>query len=455
MSSPRNSAQAIAWARNQIVNPSQNWYRLCQTFVHDCFGIGGGAPTAYDAWLNSSHKHSVSSGSQIPAGVPVFWSGGSAGHTAISIGGGNCISTDIKRVGKPDVASIDGITSSWNKTLLGWTEDDNGVYIGKGIATDGTNSSSTNNLPGGSGSYPTGVDGTASNSSGVLTNPFGWQPQPDVTSYLLSGPRALMNDTPLLQSVSMLCQASMRSFMAAPNGDFIAWFPDYFGVYGTAAKMTIRDIELAEDGFTMMWDDERLVTHQFTAGSQPGYVSQTSTPTMGAAAVDIAQMMVTAGIATVEFPELMQALFNIDPNDPRSKNFLNPDAILQRFGARVDFQPMGQISGPEAEFWYACQLFQQNWAAQFSSVVHLTFMPEIWPGMLLNIDTFGFQGYVEQVVHSFSFADGGGFTTEVSIIAPSATKGGLYALPRAFQTAPSRKASSKMSTKKPSKKASR
>lgn len=447
--SARNSAQAIAWARNEIVHTSRDWHNLCQTFVHDCFGIGGGAPTAYDAWVNAAHKHPVSSGSQIPAGVPVFWSGGSAGHTAISIGGGDCISTDIKRVGKPDVASIDGITSAWHKTLLGWTEDDNGTYIGKGIATDGTNTDPTNVMPGGSGSYDPSGYGSSDTGINALISASNWHPVPDPTSAYLSGPRALMNDSALLQTVSVLCQASMRSFMAAPNGDFIAWFPDYFDAYGTAAKMTIRDIELAEDGFTVVWDDERLITHQFTAGSATGY-SDGPEPTAGSAAVDLVQMMTTSGIASVEFPELMEALFNVDTKDPRAKNFLNPQAILQRFGARMDYAPMGQITGPDAEFWYACQLFMQNWAAQFSSVVNLTFMPEVWPGMLLVLETFGFQAYVEQVTHSFSFADGGGFTTEVSIIAPSATKGGFYAFPKAYRS-PSAKAST-MNPSKPTKK---
>lgn len=451
--SPRNSAQAIAWARNQITHPSQDWSGMCQSFVREAFGVPPtNYSTAYDAWNRSPHKHPETSGANIPAGVPVFWSGGTtgAGHTVISIGGGQCISTDILRRGKADIASIDGITSSWGENFLGWTEDEAGAYVGKGIATDGTNTDPTNSMPGGSGSYspPSGGSGTP------LVNAFQWNPQQDQASYSLSGPRALMNDVALLDTISVLAQASMRSFMAAPNGDFIAWFPDYFGVYGTAATMTIRDIELAQDGFTMVWDDERLITHQYTAGSSSGY-SDGPAPTMGAAAVDLVQMMLTAGIASVEYPELMQALFNIDPKDPRAKNFLNPSAILQRFGARMNYAPMGQITGRDAEFWYACRLFQQNWAAQFSAVVNLTFMPEVWPGMLINLETFGFQGYVEQVVHTFSFADGGGFTTDVSIIAPSATKGGLYALPQAFQDPPAANASNKMNPKKPTEKVSR
>jgi hypothetical protein len=426
----RSSTEAIKFAQAQIANPSQNWYRLCQTFVRTCFGIGPGAWSAGAAWDAAKYKHPVTSGRSVPAGVPVFWETSSdADHVAISIGGGKCISTDIARPGKVDGAWNDGVTRRWNCTLTGGTEDLNGVRIATGTSADGTNiplpsSGSTGGGAGGS------VVESPSTVSSALLNAYNWVPEPDPTSEILTGPRALMNDSPLLQTVAMLCKASMRSFMAAPNGDFIAWFPDYFGTYGLAAKMKIRDIELATDGFTITWSDERLVTHQYTAGSSTGY-SSGSSPTMAGAAVDIVRMSQTLGIATVEFPELMEALFNIDKKDPRAANFLDAGTILQRFGARVDYQPMGQITGPQAEFWYACQLFQQNWAQQFSANVQLTFMPELWPGMLIELETFGFQAYVERVTHSFSFADGGGFDTSVDIIAPSATKGGLYALPRA------------------------
>jgi hypothetical protein len=288
----------------------------------------------------------------------------------------------------------------------------------------GTPADFNNNVTAGNGADPGSGSGTN------LINAFNWNPRPDPASSMLSGPRALMNDSPVLQTIAVMCQASMRSFMAAPNGDFIAWFPDYFGTYGTAAKMVIRDIELATDGFTISWSDEHLVTHQFTAGSTSGF-SSGAAPVAGSAAVDIYRMIQTGGIASVEFPELMAALFNVAEGDPRSGNFLDPEAILQRFGARVNYQPMGQITGQEAEFWFACHLFQKNWASQFSAAVYLTFMPEVWPGMLLRLETFGFQAYVEQVTHTFGFSEGTGFKTEVRIIAPSAIGGGLYALPRA------------------------
>lgn len=274
-------------------------------------------------------------------------------------------------------------------------------------------------------------------SSGNLINAGSWYALGSAESIDLYGIRALMNDRPLWETVLKLTNASMRNCMSAPNGDFIAWFPDYFGEYGTAGKMNIKDIEISGDGFTVQWSDERLVTHQYATGatfpSNEFYSTQT----------DISRMQITAGIATVEFPEIMEALFNINPKDPRAAGFLDADTILQRFGARPDHQPMGSIYGAQAEFWYALALFQRNWAQQFTAAVYLTFMPELFPGMLIRVDSSQFQAYVTSVIHNFNFTDGVGFSTSVTIMAPSSTgDSGLFGLPRSGDM-PQPKAASK------------
>lgn len=281
----------------------------------------------------------------------------------------------------------------------------------------------------GGGAYPSDPNA----SSGSLLN--AWQATggngPDPSSVALYGIRALMNDTPLLTTVAQVANAAQRQFMSAPNGDFIAWFPDYFGHYGIAGRMEIADIEVAGDGFTIMWSDRSLVTHQFVAGAATGFAD----PLAPGGDVDLVRMQTTLGVATVEFPELMKALLNVDESDARSRFWLDADAIFKRFGIRPDFRAMGLISDHEAEFWYATWLFAQNWAAQFSCSVPLTFMPEVYPGMLLQFRSFGLQVFAESVVHRIDFD--GGFTTTVGIIAPSSitdpknpSRGGLYGLPR-------------------------
>lgn len=261
-----------------------------------------------------------------------------------------------------------------------------------------------------------------------LLNAFDWHPVSDITSELLAGPRALMNDVPILESVGQLLVASQRSYMAAPNGDLIAWFPDYFGIYGTASKILIRDIELINEGFTVNWGDDRLVTHQFTAGS---YIGTAFGLTPGGE-INVDNQVNTMGIANIEMTEMMEALFNVDGSHPLAKLFRDPEQFLQRFGARPNYRPMNIITGPQAEFWYAVSLFQRTWASQFSSRVELTFMPEVWPGMLLVLESLGVQVYVSAVEHTFDFSENGGFTTSATVIAPSTTKrGGLYGLPLA------------------------
>lgn len=300
-----------------------------------------------------------------------------------------------------------GISPGEMPWSLGGPDHFEGGFVdGTGIAPSGTGGG------GGLGSAP-----------GSPLNVYNWAGGVSSESALLYGVRALMNDDPILDTVATLMGVSMRSYMAAPNGDFIGWFPDYFGIYGTAAKMIIQDIELKD--FTIVWDDSRLITHQFTAGAP---VSDPEN--LGGGAVNEYQKFMTAGIVTVEFEEVMEALLNIKPGEGI---FGDAKKIFERFGARKSYESMGTITGNEAEFWYAVHLFQRNWADQFSTNIPTTFMPELFPGMLAQLPQHKIQCYITQVSHSFDFSSGGGFTTDATVIAPSATDGsGLYGLTKAL-----------------------
>lgn len=127
----RTGAAAIAWAKNEIKNPSRNWNALCLMFVRKCFNVAAKYPDARTAWANAKKKHKTSNASSIPAGVPVFFDTSSKwDHIVLSIGGGKCISTDALRKGKPDVVSIASLAKNWGP-LLGWSEDVNGVTVYK------------------------------------------------------------------------------------------------------------------------------------------------------------------------------------------------------------------------------------------------------------------------------------------------------------------------------------
>jgi hypothetical protein len=154
--------------------------------------------------------------------------------------------------------------------------------------------------------------------------------------------------------------------------------------------------------------------------------------------VGVANMATTDGVVTLEMGSLsnniLQTVLNLAPGD--ASNLGNPQAILNRFGARPNFQEIGVIMGAQAQFWYALFLFQMNWASMYTASVPTTFMPEAFPGMLLQLQD-GFQAYINQVVHAWDYSDGGpGFTTQMAIMAPSDWKqGGLFGLPNGGQTA--------------------
>lgn len=130
----------------------------CLAVVGKWCGVNSGPPTAYGAWQLSQYKHAGDGNP--PAGVPVYWSGG-LGHVALSIGGGNIVSTDWPHSGVIGKTSIAELTRAWGKQYQGWTED----IEGRAIAAIGSAGAVNANLvppgatgPGANGSLPF-VDG--------------------------------------------------------------------------------------------------------------------------------------------------------------------------------------------------------------------------------------------------------------------------------------------------------
>jgi hypothetical protein len=105
--------------------------------------------------------------------------------------------------------------------------------------------------------------------------------------------------------------------------------------------------------------------------------------------------------------------------------------FLERYGARPYLEKIPTIRHPVFEFFYAYHTFIQKWAEQFITRVELTFMPELFPGMIVELElnspvkdysknsvTF----YVKEVTHSFSYQNG--FYTEALLMAPGTTNKG-------------------------------
>jgi cell wall-associated NlpC family hydrolase len=249
----------------------------------------------------------------------------------------------------------------------------------------------------------------------------------------LSGPRALLNDQPLLPYIKNLFNSTMRSFCSAPNGDLIAWYPDYYGMWGTAAKMVVQPIEVQD--FEVSWSDDYMVTHQFVVTSPVnGNVFDPATGSVQTTIPDSylnQAALFTTGVVTIDFPGVWKALFGMDLSEKQAKAFA--DSIKQRFGARPDYQQLPALVGPKAALFSAIFLFMRQFAYQYQASIPLTFMPEVWPGMLLQFPAFNFQGYVTTVQHDFKFGEDGYFNTSVQIAAPARLTGDkkLLGLPMA------------------------
>lgn len=127
---PENSAVKAARLKSKSAHPTDG-EGMCLQQVRECFGVAGGTPDAITAWEQAKHKHPETDVTKIPRNVPVFWSGGSHGHghIAIATGDARCWSTDIMRAGYFDRVSLAEIHAKWGLTLLGWTEDLNGVRV--------------------------------------------------------------------------------------------------------------------------------------------------------------------------------------------------------------------------------------------------------------------------------------------------------------------------------------
>ena len=233
-----------------------------------------------------------------------------------------------------------------------------------------------------------------------------------VAQMTFHSPRAFVTDEPVLNSITQLTQAALRNFQSAPNGDFVAWFPDYFGRYGKAPVLQVRDIEIIN--LTIYKNDDPLTTHVGVTGDQAE---------LGQGVIPI-DWLSTQGIVSVQENNIMRILFGLDDLDSigwDSEKFLN------KYGMRPYVAEQPLLRSHLLEFAYALTMFMQKWSDQYSTQISLTFMPEVYPGMRLqfpdvqlaaaNGSTGPLEVYVQQVTHEGSTTTG--YNTNVTVTAPS------------------------------------
>jgi hypothetical protein len=127
----RFGEDASDWGLHQRAIEASGWAGECLVFVRSCFDVPAHFGSAAEAWHGANVRHATSNGASVPRGVPFFWTGGSRGfgHIVLSLGGGNCLSTDFIQTGHVDIVRIDNITHGWGQDPMGWTEDVNEVRI--------------------------------------------------------------------------------------------------------------------------------------------------------------------------------------------------------------------------------------------------------------------------------------------------------------------------------------
>jgi cell wall-associated NlpC family hydrolase len=231
-----------------------------------------------------------------------------------------------------------------------------------------------------------------------------------VSSYFGDQPgteeKAFINDEPLIQTVQSMCAAGLRNFSSAPNGDFVAYYPDYFGLDGKNAVLNLEDIECKNVQIDL--NDDALATHVYVAGS----------PNPRGASMGVLGWLMSKGVATVENEWLFRRMQLAAPMVP-GQTITSGQEMMRKFGVRPLTRDMSAIQSGPMEFLMALQLFMTKWAEQYATTIDLTFMPELFPGMRLNLVGHNLQVYVTEVTHAGDFESG--FTTSAVIMAPSNT----------------------------------
>ena len=269
-------------------------------------------------------------------------------------------------------------------------------------------------------------------------------------SQLLVGARALANDEPVWNTVKDIFNSSMRTVMAGPDGTFMAWYPDYWGVSGNTPCLLLDDIELIDLKITQ--SDDTFVSHQFCAGVNTGGQYLTSSGqtsdmqwalTQGVVSIESNTAALSSGVLndvgenaiSNEPSELLKKLINI----PEGEEWrFTPRELYRRYGARPAKKQLqhviekpndsGTSGGTDANpqyilpFLYALYEFMRNWANQYQMSLQITWMPNIWPGMRVKVKSLGLSGYVTNVQHSGG-PNAGQYSTSVTLVCPQCEKG--------------------------------
>lgn len=245
-------------------------------------------------------------------------------------------------------------------------------------------------------------------------------------SLALKGQRSLMNDTPLLPFIEQLTKSSLRRFQSLPNGNFYAFYPDYFGRLTKSPYWEIHDIEILDGSINL--SDEALATHVYIVGDNAGwYDGVTEVDKAGSAGVvTIFHAMMAhfiTGYSEEKKPEEQTKKQKADEALKTKAQVLN---FLKKYGARPFYEEAPMVRSPYFEMFLAYQQFCLLWSKQFLTTFELTYMPELFPGGIVSLPEHGLQLFIEEVSHEFDYTTG--FKTNVQFSSPASTSTGPLGL---------------------------
>lgn len=236
-------------------------------------------------------------------------------------------------------------------------------------------------------------------------------------SSLLTGEKALMNDQSAIEFVKTLVKGSMREFQSDREGNFMAFYPDHFGMYSDNPMdgvVPIQDVEIKN--FTIRATDT-IYTHVYTLdhAKYPDLMWRAS-----GSIPEIQMQLDTNGVITFENEKMIKTILGWDSK--RIRDF------LQRFGGRPHTERALEITNKTFSKMFTIATFLERWAGQYNTSVDFTFMPELWPGNRASIGSTNVAVYVDSVTHNFSYTSG--FTTSATISSPQSIGPNDFDLPK-------------------------
>jgi len=254
----------------------------------------------------------------------------------------------------------------------------------------------------------------------------------------LKGNRALANDKTLWSYVSDAVSQSLRVCTSGPNGEFLAWYPDYWGQYENKTPyLELADIEL--QNLTITQSDNDFYSHVYCSGVTASGTSVPYPYTQGVVSIESdPDAELSSYTSTTEDYEvsdevsaILKELIYIPDGDEWK---YTPKELYRRYGARplqetcktaIEDQGSGTENNFEDNpsyilpFLKALNDFMKHWAMQYTASLSITFMPELFPGCRINIASLGISLFVESVTHNMDYQTG--FTTTVTCSCPIGT----------------------------------